>query len=116
MPHIGSSILQIDQACHGFLHPPWYMIPECHTYDFDKCLVVILSRVNVLNNYVNVCCVSTAVFLSRVKSFSECSRSRHKHMVYSDTHGAMLSTVIWFRTDFTRTLSMLEDEKMRSGM
>ena len=54
-----------------------------------------------LNTDVNVYSVSTPGFLPHVKSSSECSRSRDKHMVYSDIEGAMLSTGMEFRTDFT---------------
>ena len=52
---------------------------------------VLWSRVNFLNKDINVCCVSTPVCLPQVKSYFECSMSRHKHIVYSDTKGAMLS-------------------------
>ena len=72
--------------------PHWYMFPLCHTYGFDKPLVVLWSRVNFLNKNNTVCCVSTPVFLPQAKSSSECSRSRHKHNVYSDTDGVKLST------------------------
>ena len=46
---------------------------------------------NFINKDINVCYVSTSVCPPQVKSSSECSRSRHKHRVYSDTNGAMLS-------------------------
>ena len=96
--------------------PPRYMFTRCHTYCFDKPLVVLWIRVNFINNDINVCYVSTLVSLPQVKSSSECSGPCHKHMVYSDTEGAMLSMGIGVRTDFTHMLSMLEDAKMRSGL
>ena len=55
-------------------------------------VIVLWSRVNFINKDINVCCVSTPVCLPQGKSSSECSRSRHKNRVYSDTNGAMLST------------------------
>ena len=57
-----------------------------------KPLVVLWSKVNFINKDINVCWVSTPVCLPRVKSSSECSRSCHKHRIYSDIDGAMLST------------------------
>ena len=112
MPPIGASILQIDQKCNGFYIPLVYD-PRCHTYGFDKSLVVPWNMVNFLNKDINVCCVSIPVCLPQVKSSYEWSRSRHKHRVYSDTDMPMLSTgdiYIGFRTEFTHMLSMLEDE------
>ena len=52
--------------------------------------IVLWSRVNFINKDINVCCVSTQVFLRRVKSSFDCSGSRHKNRVYSDTYGVML--------------------------
>ena len=96
--------------------PPWHMFRRCHTYCFNKPLVVLRSRVNFINKHINVCCVPTPVCLPQVKSSSECSRSRHKHRFYCDTNRTMFSAGIRFRTEFTHMLSMLEDGKMRSGL
>ena len=84
LSHICSPILQIDQECSSF-YIPCYMFPRCDTCGFDKPLVVPYIRVNFPNKHINVCCVSTSVFFPHIKSSSECSRSRHTHMIYSDT-------------------------------
>ena len=72
--------------------PHWYMFPRCDTNGFDKLLVVLWNMVNILNKDINVYGVTTSVIIPHVKSSSECSRSRHKRMVYSDTDGAIMST------------------------
>ena len=72
---------------------PWHMFPRCHTYGFNKPLVVLWSTVNFIKKYINVCCISTPICFPQVKSSSECSRSRRKHPVYSDSNGSMLSAV-----------------------
>ena len=71
MPHIGSSILQIDQACSVF-----YI------------LLVYVSSTNLSG----IGLTSSIRISTSVKSFFKCSRSRHKHRVYSNTDGTMLST------------------------
>ena len=39
--------------------------PRCHTYNFDKSLVVLWSMVNFPDNDINVRCVSTTVCLTQ---------------------------------------------------
>ena len=91
MSHIGSSILQIYQECSGFYTPLVYVSLMSHVWLRQTSRIVLCSWVNFLNKDINVCCVSTPVFLPRVKLPSECSMSQHKHMVYSHRNGAMLS-------------------------
>ena len=75
-----------------------------------KHLIVLWNRVNFLNKDINVCCVSSIVCLPQVKSSSECSKSGHKHRIYSDTDGAMLSSVCGIESmiDFLHMFAMPE--------
>ena len=46
MPHIGSSILQIDQECSGFYTPLEYIAPMLHIWlrQTSRCSVVVVVR------------------------------------------------------------------------